>query len=191
MSDPFLGEVCIFAGNFAPTGWATCDGQLLAISSNQSLFAILGTTYGGDARTTFALPGLRGRVPIGAGTGVGLTTRNLGTKLGQSTVSLTSSQIPAHTHTENGTLSVVLRGRAAEDGTQSVPDPSRILGTLSGAQDINIYSSSDASLTPIGGVTALTATVANTGSSSGHENHQPYIGLTYIIALVGVFPSQP
>ena len=115
MSEPFLGEVCIFAGNFAPVGWATCDGQLLAISSNQSLFAILGTTYGGDGRTTFALPGLRGRVPIHAGSGPGLSTRNLGLKIGQSTVSLPRRLV----------LKPVAARRAAEIGP-ALPEARRI-----------------------------------------------------------------
>jgi microcystin-dependent protein len=100
--DPFIGEIIMFAGNFAPRGWAFCDGQLLPISQNSALFSILGTTYGGDGRTTFALPDLRGRVPIHAGTsGPGLSYRNLGAKEGQEEMSLTVSQIPSHTHSNS------------------------------------------------------------------------------------------
>jgi len=99
--DPFIGEIIMFAGNFAPRGWAFCDGQLLPISQNSALFSILGTTYGGDGRTTFALPDLRGRVPIHAGSGPGLSYRNLGAKEGQEEMSLTVSQIPSHTHSNS------------------------------------------------------------------------------------------
>ena len=192
MSEPYIGEICTVGFNFAPQGWAKCDGQLLAINSNQSLFSILGTTYGGDGRTTFGLPRLRGRVPIGAGSGPGLSSRPLGQVSGQPNVGLSTAQIPAHTHTETGTLTVELRGRAGDNGDQSVPGPGNVLGRLTGgAQLLNLYSTSEANLTPIGGVPSINATVQNAGSSSGHENYQSYLAITYIIALAGLYPPRP
>ena len=98
MSDPFIGEIKMFAGNFAPRGWALCDGQLLAVSQNDALFSLFGTIYGGDGRTTFGLPDLRGRIPIHAGSGPGLSPRRLGAKGGAENVTLTTAQLPAHKH---------------------------------------------------------------------------------------------
>ena len=118
-----IGEIRGFGGNFAPRAWAFCNGQLLSIAQNQALFSILGTTYGGDGRTTFGLPDLRGRMPIGAGTGPGLSTRKLGARSGTDTVTLTRNQIPSHTHTVTNSLSGVAQlAVTSEDGDSNSPD---------------------------------------------------------------------
>ena len=118
MSDPFIAEIIMFGGNFAPRGWAFCDGQLLSISSNSALFSILGTTYGGDGRTTFGLPDLRGRVAMHPGSGPGLTQRRLGEKSGMETVTLTTNQIPSHNHTATATASGTGTGTSYGTDTQ-------------------------------------------------------------------------
>jgi len=193
MSEPFLGEVILFAGTFAPRSWAFCEGQLLAINSNQALFSILGTTYGGDGRTTFALPDLRGRVPIGAGSGPGRTSRSLGARGGTEGEVLTTAQIPGHTHAgETSGLTVSLRGHTTNNADQNVPAPGNVLGKLENFMSVvsvNAYSDSEANLTTIAGP-RLSATVENAGGSQSHENRQPLIAINYIIALQGIFPSR-
>jgi microcystin-dependent protein len=171
----YLGEIKMFAGTFAPVGWALCNGQLLAISQNQALFAILGTTYGGDGQTTFALPDLRGRFPMHAGTGTGLTARTIGSSGGQETVTLTSAQMPAHTH--NTVMNV--------DTTVATSD--RPQGSLPGR---------NASATPsygksANGAAASSAVVeAPAGGGQAHPNMPPFECVNFIIALQGIFPSQ-
>lgn len=170
--DPFIGEIILFAGNFAPRGWAFCDGQLLPITQYNALFSILGTTYGGDGRTTFALPDLRGRTPIHAGKGPGLSERRLGSKGGQETVTLTANQIPAHNHSINVDANI---------GNTNVPINNILANT--GAFD-NEYS--------VGTPNAQLSThaVGNTGGGQAHNNMQPFTTINYIIALQGVFPSR-
>jgi microcystin-dependent protein len=170
-NDPFIGEIILFAGNFAPRGWAFCEGQLLSIASNSALFSILGTTYGGDGRTTFALPDLRGRVPLGPGTGPGLSTRALGQRSGQENVTLTTGQLPSHTHTAN-----------AHAGNGSSDNPTGLLPAQNPAGIPEYAAGANAAL-------AANA-IGNTGSSQAHNNMQPFLGLNYIIALVGTFPSR-
>ena len=170
--EPFLGEIVMFGGNFAPRGWAMCDGQLLPIAQHTALFSILGTTYGGDGRTTFALPDLRGRVPVHAGTGPGLTNRRLGEKSGTETNTLLVDNLPSHSHTINAVI---------EDGNQSLPT-----GNLPAGTKLLDTEYSDAS-----GDTTMDATmVNNTGNGTGVDNMQPYLTVNYIIALVGTFPSR-
>lgn len=171
--DPFIGEIIMFGGNFAPRGWALCDGQLLPIASNSALFSILGTIYGGDGRTTFALPDLRGRVPMHAGNGPGLSDRRLGSRGGQETVTLTTSQIPAHHHT-------IFAISAVGDSN----DPSSRLLANTGAFD-NEYSANTS-----GYVTMSSNMVGNTGGGQYHTNVQPFLCVNFIIALQGVFPSR-
>ncbi len=174
--EPFLGEIRMFAGTFAPRGWAFCDGQLLQISQYSALFSLLGTTYGGDGRTTFALPDLRGRAPIHAGQGAGLTRRVLGERGGQETVTLTVAQMPSHNHTAqvNADSSVAMNDKP-ENGL-----PAR-----------------NAAATPVYGDDPNTTlnnsavTVQNNGGSQPHPNMQPYITVNYIIAITGIFPSRP
>lgn len=162
MSEPFLSEIRIVSFNFAPRGWALCNGQLLPINQNQALFSLLGTTYGGNGQTNFALPDLRGRVPIHFGNG-----HTLGERAGEENHTLTISELPAHTHT-------------LKAGTG---DPNTAAGYLP-SSSTNPYAA--------GGInTALnSASISNTGGSQPHLNLQPYLTLNFIIALQGIFPSQ-
>ncbi len=188
--EPMIGEVRNFAGNFAPRGWAFCEGQLLAISQNQALFSILGTTYGGDGRTTFALPDLRGRVAIGPGTGPGLPTYRLGERSGTPTVTLNQTQMPAHNHI----ATVQMTGQASV-GTNAEPAGSgEPAGNVLGESSSGIYNSSAAEAgEELGGVTdtrTANVTILNNGGNQAHNNMQPYLAVYYIIALQGVFPSR-
>tara|TARA_R110001583_G_scaffold157944_2_gene309866 strand:- start:1057 stop:1575 length:519 start_codon:yes stop_codon:yes gene_type:complete len=170
--DPFLAEIIMFAGNFAPRGWAFCDGQILPINTNQSLYSLLGTTYGGDGETTFALPDLRGRAPIGVGTGPGLTNRPLGQKNGAETETLVTSQIPAHTHT--GKISV-----NSGNGGESNPSEQYI------ASHAGAFGEEPT------GSNSLNGVITNsTGGGQSHNNMQPFGCINYIIALQGTFPSR-
>ena len=173
MSDPFIGQIVMFGGNFAPRSWAFCDGQLLAISQNQALFSILGTTYGGDGRTTFALPDLRGRVAMHAGSGPGLTPRSLGERGGTENVALTVNQIPAHNHAAN---CVAPTGNSNDAVGNLWADDA---GVSSGT-----YSSAPATSTMNAGA------IGNSGGGQAHTNVQPYLCVNYIIALFGTFPSR-
>ena len=172
--DPLIAEMRLCGGNFAPRGWAYCDGALLAISANTALFSILGTTYGGDGVNTFALPDLRGRVPIAQGTGPGLTTRSLGERGGIESSSLTSANLPAHTHSMN----------ASNDTASSGSPASNSLGTAARGGTVLPYAP---------GATNQVAMGSTTGSAGGNipvNNMQPYLALNYIIALEGIFPSR-
>ncbi|MCA1593448.1 MAG: tail fiber protein [Acidobacteria bacterium] len=164
MSTPFLGEIKIVSFNFPPKGWALCNGQFLPINQNQALFSLLGTTYGGNGQTTFALPNLRGDVPIHVGNG-----HILGEAAGEAAHTLTMQEMPQHTHTFFGT---------AANTDQPVPNAS-LLGTVS-----NVY-------TGLANLTTLhPASIGNTGGSQPHNNMMPYLVLNFIIALQGIFPSQ-
>lgn len=171
MSEPFLGDITVFAGNFAPQGWEFCNGQLLPIAQYDALYALLGTIYGGDGQTTFALPDLRGRSPVHAGTLAGGGVYTQGQNGGAESVTLTTNQIPSHSHTL----------AAGAQGTQASP-----AGGLPGttpARDFR-YSSAgvDATLHP--------TTLQTAGGSQPHNNLSPYLGLSFIIAVAGIFPSR-
>ena len=171
MSEPFVGEIRMFAGNFAPNGWAYCDGQLLAVSQNDALFSLYGTIYGGDGRTTFGLPDLRGRVPIHAGSGPGLSTRNLGAKAGAENVTLTTNQLPSHTHPVKGT----------NDAGNSTEPAGRLPAS---STTIDLYVSTAPT------VDFNASAVPAVGGSSSHNNLMPYLCIHFIIALFGVYPSR-
>jgi microcystin-dependent protein len=163
MAEPFLSELRLMSFTFAPKGWAMCNGQLLPINQNQALFSLLGTTFGGDGRVNFALPDLRGRVPIHVGQG-----HTLGEKAGEQAHTLTQAETPQHTHQLNAT-----------QDNASTPVPSGNLLAASG----NLYA-------PPSGMTTLhPATVSNNGGSQAHLNMQPFLTLTFCIALQGIFPS--
>lgn len=164
MAEPFLAEIRIMSFNFAPKGWALCNGQLLPINQNQALFALLGTTYGGNGQTNFALPNLQARVPIHFGNG-----HTLGEAAGSTSVTVTTSQMPEHIHFMNATTA---------NGSTATP----VNGFLASAN--NVYQSPQSLTTLIAG------TVTNTGGSQAHTNVQPYLGLSFCIALQGIFPSQ-
>jgi microcystin-dependent protein len=187
MSDQFVGEIRLFPFNFAPTGWAICSGQLMAISQNTALFSLLGTMYGGDGKSTFALPDLQGRVPMNYGTGAGLTERLQGEEGGSETLALTIGEMPAHTHTM--TAGGTLRGKNASADRQS---PAGAVPAIESAGVTATYSNALAD-TPMraGGVTfSGPATAATAGGGTPHENRQPYLTLNYCIALQGVFPPR-
>ena len=169
MSEPFTAEIRIFAGNFAPRGWAFCNGQLLPISQNTALFSLIGTTYGGDGRTTTALPNLQGRAPMHPGRGPGLTSRRLGQRGGVEMVTLSEAQMPNHTHT------LIASG---EDGNSQNPGNHHFgAGTNMYANPANLEAMAD-------------QTLPNTGGSQPHNNLQPFIVVNFIIALVGLYPSR-
>jgi microcystin-dependent protein len=174
--DNFLGEIRIFAGNFAPRGWALCDGALLPIQQNTTLFALLGTNYGGDARTTFGLPNLAGSAPMHSGAGPGLTSRVVGEAGGSSFVTVTTSEMPAHNHVPMG------------DGGSGTAVGTTTSGTVwgSGTRSSAKLYAGDANL-----VAMSPLAVGIAGGTQPHNNVQPYLGLTFIIALEGIFPQRP
>lgn len=171
MSEPFVGEIRMFAGNFAPAGWAFCDGQLLAVSQNDALFSLLGTIYGGDGRTTFGLPDLRGRVPIHQGAGPGLLTRPIGSKSGSESVVVTTAQLPSHNHAFNASNA---------PGTGS--NPAGSVPAESPSVDMYIEEAATMNLSA--------AAISNTGGSQSHTNLQPFQCVHFIISLFGIYPSR-
>jgi microcystin-dependent protein len=173
MSEPFIGEIRIFAGNFAPRNWAFCSGQLMPISQNTALFSLLGTTYGGDGRVTFALPNLKDSSPMQWGQGPGLTDRSLGERGGESSVTLISSEMPQHNHLMN-----------ANSAPGNNTSPAGTSFGNSGRGKPPFYTD-QATLVPM----AIQTTSVN-GGSQPHNNRQPYLGLNFIIALNGIFPSR-
>ncbi|MEM9840475.1 MAG: tail fiber protein [Pseudomonadota bacterium] len=171
--EPFIGQIMYVGFDFCPRGWANADGQLLPISQNQALFALLGTQYGGDGRTTFALPDLRGRVPLHAGQGPGLPDYRQGQRGGATEVTLNSNQMPGHTHT--------LRA-----GTERGNRPEPAGNHLANGRTARVYSSA-----PAGPNTNMDgASIANTGGGQPHENMPPYVTVRACVALTGIFPSR-
>jgi microcystin-dependent protein len=169
MSEPFIAEIRIFAGNFAPRGWAFCNGQLLPVSQNTALFSLIGTTYGGDGRTTTALPNLQGRAPMHPGRGPGLTSRRLGERGGVETVTVTEAQMPNHDHPLFGSI---------EDGLSL------------NAQDNWLGRGTDMYRSPANLAPMDSNLLPNAGSSQAHNNLQPFLVMNFIIALVGLYPSR-
>jgi microcystin-dependent protein len=173
MPDPYLGEITTFAGNFAPVGWALCQGQLLPIAQNEALFSLIGTTYGGDGVSNFALPNLASRIPLHQGTGSGLSPRVIGELGGSETVTLTTGQLAIHNHI------AVCSNTTANNSASPVnnfwsTDP----GGNTGA-----YSTTS-------GTTMAATAIGNTGGGQPHNNVQPYLVINYIIALEGIYPSR-
>jgi microcystin-dependent protein len=166
MSQPFVGEIRMFAGNFAPAGWMLCDGQLLPISENDTLFNLIGTTYGGDGQSTFALPDLRGRVPLHQGNGSILAETG-----GAETITLTVSQIPAHSHPLVGTTSIA-------------NDASSANNVVAQSNTLDPYQST------AGGSPMAAQSISSVGGSQPHDNFQPYLCINFIISLFGIYPSQ-
>ena len=174
--DPFIGQIMMFAGNFAPRGWALCDGQLLPIQQNQALFSILGTTYGGDGRTTFALPDLRGRLPMHPGSGPGLSTYRLGEKGGEESVALQVAQMPAHNHAPKLHAAGADANKRNPDGAALARVRNRRNGYVAEAPDTDMVDGA--------------VTDSDAGGDQPHENRQPYQCVHFIIALQGIFPSR-
>lgn len=188
--EPFIGQIQAFGFNFAPRGWALCQGQLLAISQNTALFSLLGTMYGGDGRTTFGLPDLRGRVIVGYGNGPGLTPNTIGAKGGTETTTLNVTNLPSHTHQANLSGSSVTIKASSSAGTS--PAPSSRSNVLSAATSGNIYTNNtpDVDLNVGNDVSSGNITIGNTGGNIPFNNMQPYQVVNVSIALVGIFPSR-
>jgi microcystin-dependent protein len=168
VSEPFLGEIVMFGGNFAPRGWAFCNGQLLSISQNTALFSILGTTYGGNGTTTFALPDLRGRAPMHQGQGPGLSPRQLGEQTGTESVQLLTSEMPAHNHPALGST-----------------------GAVNTTRPTNAIPAKGGSYTTAGPDTTMNAqAIGVAGNNLPHENMPPQLAVSFIIATEGIFPSR-
>lgn len=174
MATPFIAEIRIFAGNFAPRGNAFCNGQIISIAQNTALFSLVGTTYGGNGQTTFGLPNLQGRAPLHAGQGPGLSPRSLGEISGSENVTLLSTQIPAHNHSANA---------LSAGGNQTSPANNTWATVLSGRSNLNLYgTSSNTQMNP--------QAVGLTGGSQPHNNLPPYLVVNFIIALQGIFPAR-
>jgi microcystin-dependent protein len=169
MADPFLGEIRLFSFNYAPRGWALCNGQLLPISQNQALFSVLGTTFGGDGRTTFGLPNMQSRIPVHVGQGVGLSNYVLGEAAGVESVTLSIAEMPAHPHTAQGFNGTGNLGPTAQN-------------TWAGAGSNPYTTTSNSSMNP--------ATIASNPGGAPHSNLAPYLAVTFAIALQGIFPSR-
>lgn len=182
--EEMIGIIKIFAGNFAPRGWAFCHGQLLAINSNSALYSILGTTYGGDGRTTFALPDLRSRSPLGAGQGSGLRRYQLGERGGQETVILNQQQIPAHRHPLAGEI------RTAPDTELTNLASGNMLAHEARNENTALNMYSPAAPSQSLRFDALKLEMGDVGGGQAHENRPPFLGLNYIICLYGVYPAR-
>lgn len=176
MSTPYVGEIRLLSFSFAPVGWLNCSGQLLAISSYDMLFSLLGTTYGGDGQNTFALPDLRGRVPVGFGQGPGLSSYPLGETAGSETVTLMAQQLPAHSHEFRATTA---------QATETAPANTLQLGTPAGGD--TLYATDVTGITP----DALSpATIGNNGGNQAHDNLMPTLTASFCIAYEGIYPSR-
>ena len=205
-TDPMLGSMCVFAGNFAPRGFALAEGQLLAISQNSALFSLLGTTYGGDGRTTFALPDTRGRALIGAGQGPGLSFIPLGQKGGQETTTLTLNHMPSHNHSastsvqllnmDSSASTAVLKALAATSNSNTptgrvlANSPGRDYIYSDGAPNVELNAESIELNINLDMVFESTTTVGVTGGNQSFSVRDPYLAINWIIALQGVFPSR-
>lgn len=177
MSEPFIAEIRLFGFNFAPLDWAFCQGQIMTISQNTALFSLLGTTYGGNGTTTFGLPNLQGRVPMGQGNGSGLSPRSLGQTTGTESVTLSSTQLPGHSHT--------LMAQNASASTAAPGSASLAKGSKGGSRPgpLNTYvATSNATMAP--------EVLSTVGGGQAHENRQPYLVLNFSIALRGIFPAR-
>ena len=175
MANPFLAEIRIFGCNFAPSGWAFCNGQVLPLSQNTALFSLLGTTYGGDGKSNFALPNMQGNAPMFYGQGPGLSLHDIGETGGSDTVSLLESEMPGHTHTLQA---------SAHDATLNSPAPTVALGRSNPSQ---IYKQPTGAGTP---VFMSSSTVAPAGGDQPHNNLMPYLTINFCIALQGVYPPR-
>ncbi|HVV72113.1 MAG TPA: tail fiber protein [Verrucomicrobiae bacterium] len=174
MSNPFVAEIRLFPGNFAPVGWALCNGQLLPINQNTALFSLLGTTYGGDGITTFALPNFQGSAPLQAGQGPGLSSYDLGQTGGEAAVTLLPSEMPAHTHS-------VLCNNGS--GDLNTPTNNTWCKSHTGKTPLNMYAAT-------GNAAMSAGAISPAGGGQPHNNMPPYLVLNFIIALQGVYPSR-
>lgn len=204
MSDPFLGEIRFVGFTFAPVGWALCNGAVMSISQNNALFALLGVTYGGNGQSTFGLPDLQGRSPVGAGTGLGLSPVVPGQKAGSESVTLTINNMPAHTHTAqssgnlsvSGSVSVPACSSPTSGTVTATPGPTTVLGSVSaGGRPGELYTTTAANTNLMPFTLQSTGTlpainVGTTGASQPFSVQSPYLGLTAIIAMQGIYPTR-
>lgn len=203
MSDPYLGEIRMVGFNFAPYGWAQCQGQTIAVSQNQALFALLGTVYGGNGVSNFQLPNMQGRSPVGMGQGLGLSEITIGETGGTESIALTTSNMPQHTHmasvTGGGTVtgSIAIPATTSTQGEGGVPGTGTMLGPCSaGGRPASLYSTATDNLTTLKpfnvSLQASAPSIQNTmaGSSLPFESRNPYLGINFIIALQGVYPTR-
>ncbi|MGE5343162.1 MAG: phage tail protein [Candidatus Omnitrophota bacterium] len=180
MADPFIGEIRLFPFNYAPIGWAFCNGQLMSVPQNTALFAVIGNQYGGDGQTNFALPNFQGRIPMHWGTGTGLTPRTIAQTLGVTTVTLTDTQLPAHTHTLN-----------AQSGNADQLSPSgNFLANVGngGTRPVKIMNYTTAPVPPATSTALSPQSISAVGSGQAHTNMQPYLTLNFCMAIEGIFP---
>lgn len=180
--EPFLGQIMMVGFNFAPRGWAMCQGQLLSIAQNSALFSLLGTTYGGDGRVTFALPDLRGRCAVGTGQGPGLSDRTQGEMFGQESVTLTIAETPSHIHQLLGSNT---DGTASDPTNNALAKSSVTIERGASPIPVSTYTSEAPNVAMAG------SSVAPAGGNQPHNNVQPSIAMNYIIALEGIYPSRP
>jgi microcystin-dependent protein len=204
MSDPFLGEIRTVGFNFAPMGWALCNGAIVSITQNNALFALLGVTFGGNGQTNFGLPDLQGRSPVGAGNGMGLSPIVPGDKSGNESVSLLINNMPSHTHTAqvtggvsvSGSVSLPACSAPASGSLTATPGPTAVLGPVSAAGrpgELYTTTAANTTLAPMNvQLTGPTPAITNslTGNNLPVGLRNPYLGLTFIIALTGIFPSR-
>ncbi|GGO81517.1 tail Collar domain-containing protein [Marinobacterium nitratireducens] len=187
MSEPFIGEIRMVGFNFAPRGWAFCQGQLLPIAQNQALFSLLGTTYGGDGRSTFALPDLRGRSPVGQGHGPGLSDIRIGEQAGTESVTLTQAQMPSHSHSAEA--SVAIPANSSSTDTNPAPASNTVLGPASNSGRAGALYTTDAANTTL----APFNNPVNVQPAGGNQSvgiRNPMLGMNFIIALEGIFPPR-
>lgn len=195
--EPFLAMIMAFGGNFAIRSWQYCSGTLLAINTNTALFSILGTTYGGDGRTTFALPDLRGRAPIGFGQGIGMPYYDLGQTGGQASLTLTLSQMPMHTHPADAQTLQVKIPASTTPGTTNIPGPALVpaalptVGSGPAALTIKGYAPKDNSTTLSDATITGNINIGMAGNSLPIDIQNPYIAVNYLIAMEGIFPPRP
>jgi microcystin-dependent protein len=184
MSEPYVGEIEIFAFNFAPKGWAQCNGQIMAIAQNQALFALLGTTYGGNGIQTFALPDLRSRIPVGQGNGQGLTPRSIGQMFGEENHTLLGTETPAHSHPLQAKSNPVVASNTSTPGPGVVLAQTNGVDNKGGPLPVNLYATDSAPSRPMAG------SAISVAGGQPHPNLMPYLVCNACIALVGIFPSR-
>lgn len=196
MDQPLLACIILFSGNFAPRSWALCWGQILSIAQNTALFSLMGTTYGGNGQTTFALPDLRGRVPRGTGQGPGLPNVDLGELSGTTTITLITNNLPAHNHTASGTGLTVAQSASTAAATTNIPGNGLVpamLPTIGGgpsATTIKGYAAQDNTTSLASSNVGGTLTTNLTGNNIPFSIMNPYLGINYIVATQGIFPSR-